>query len=144
RAGEGARRHDQRARQVNPPGAASTGEVPILCADGHLTRRVARARSGLDAGAAGRINELGAHAFEEPDVAFLFRVAPDALRAELDVEAPPRCDALPARRGLREHARVHVHIGPLASGARASVGDVDLHINAQAGEGDAVARVARG
>jgi len=64
------------------------------------------------------------------------------LRAELDVEVDAIRDALAGALGIRHHARVHVDVLALAGGARAAVGDVDLHL-ADLVDERAVLRIAR-
>ncbi len=55
-------------------------------------------------------------------------------------------DALALIDGALQDRRVDVHVGLLAAGARAAVGDVDLHVAAdllgERAQGDAVARIA--
>ena len=108
------------------PGPLRPGKLRLMRADGDLIGRVAHARPRLDARTARRIDELGARLREDVEVALRLGVAADVLRAELDVEVDAVGDLLPLLQRELEDLGVHVHVGLLAAGARAAVGDVDL------------------
>src|SRR5690606_17641419 len=101
-------------------------EVAVDRAHRDLLGRVAHARAGLDASAAGRIDELGPGLGEDLEVALRLRIAANVLRAELDVEVDAVRDALALLHGLGQHRGVHIHVRLLAARARAAVRDVDL------------------
>src|SRR5690606_21286859 len=95
-----------------------------------------------DARAARRIDQRGTGALEDVDVAALFRVAADVLRAELDVELDAFGHALVLRERARQDRGVHVHVRLLAARAGAAVRDLDRDLAAlvasELGERDAV------
>src|ERR1700733_8950477 len=79
-AGDGARGDHEGTRKVHLARTASAGEVPVLRAHRDLIGGIARAGTGLDAGAARRVDELGARSLEDLEVALFLRVATDVLR----------------------------------------------------------------
>ena len=123
-------------------GAAASGEVAVLGADDHLRLQGADARPCVDAGAAARLDDLCADGVEHLDVALPLGVLAHLLRAELDEAPHVRVDAAALRQGVAEDAGVHVHVFLLAGGARAAIGDVDLHRLVQLINEQAIAGVA--
>src|SRR5579859_2413445 len=69
--GHRARRNYQRTGKVDLARPASAGEVAVLGAHGHLLGPVARSGAGLDAGAAGGVDELGAGLAEHLEIPLL-------------------------------------------------------------------------
>ena len=51
-------------------------------------------------------------------------------------------DAFAVRQSVLQYARVHVHVGHLAAGARTTVGSIDAHFLFKLIDGNAIARIA--
>src|SRR5207245_9143322 len=122
-------------------GAAAAGEVAVLRAHRDGLSRSGSAGPGVDAGAATWIDQFGAGLLEDFNIAFLSRVLLDLLRTKLQVEVHTGSDPQAAGQCVLQNSRVHVHVGHLAAGARASVSCVDAHFFAEFVDGNAVARI---
>src|SRR5262249_56151290 len=125
---ERARGDHQRTREVDLPRARTAGEVAVDRRHGDLVRRERDAGAGLDARAAARVDQLDAGRLEQLHVAHLLGVVADALPPELDLQLDAGRQRAALLQRLAHHARVHVDVRLLAAGARASVGDVHLHL----------------
>src|ERR1039458_2151457 len=86
RPGHGAGHHRQRTRQIHLPGTAAPGKIPVLRADDHLVGTRRNSRSGVDAGAATRLDHLCAGLAEDVEIALTHAVFARLLRSELEIE----------------------------------------------------------
>src|SRR6266496_938578 len=134
--------HDVRRGEVEFAWSTPPGEVAVLRADSHGFRVRRSPRARIDAGTAGRIDQLGAGLFEDLYITSTTSILFDLLRPELNVEPHAFRNPLTLRQRALEHLGIHVHIGHLASCARTTVGRINPDFFRELVDGDTVPWIA--